>query len=175
MTNGEEGKDILDSYDYIEGDYTNERKNIEKQIGVIEIRQQEIQNYIATIDQNITFMNGLLQQGETNKDKVRAIRGALGKNIETLTKLYQVYREYEDTKQRYHKLLSENMYKMHHLISVDIRRIDEKLEKMGDGDFFGIFKEFANIMGEKKECDTRIPVSEDLNRELGEDDPNYKL
>ena len=175
MANGEEGKDILDSYDYIETDYTDERKDIEKQIGVIEIRQQEIQNYIATIDQNITFMNGLLQQSETNKDKIRAIRGALGKNIETLTKLYQVYREYEDTKQRYHKLLSENMYKMHHLISVDIRRIDEKLEKMGDGDFFGIFKEFVNIMSEKKECDTRIPVSEDLNRELGEDDPNYKL
>lgn len=167
--------DISDTYDYIETDYTGERKKIEKQIGVIEVRQQEIQNYIAQIDQNITFMQGLLQQGEQNKDKVRAIRGALGKNIETLTKLYSIYREYEDTKQKYHRLLSDNIYKMHHLISVDIRRIDEKLEKMGDGDFFGVFKEFVNIMGSKKECDTRIPISEDVNRELGDESPDYKL
>ncbi|MDX1700766.1 MAG: hypothetical protein R3250_09120 [Melioribacteraceae bacterium] len=166
---------ITDTYDYIETDFSNEKKDILKQIGVIEVRQQEIQNYIATIDQNVTYLNGLLQQGMENKDKIRAVRGAIGKNIDTLTKLYSIYREYEDTKQRYHKLLSDNMYKMHHLISVDIRRIDEKLEKIGDGDFFGVFNEFVRIMGDKKECDTRIPITEDVNVELGKEKADYKL
>lgn len=167
--------EITDTYDYIETDFTTEKANIEKQIGVIEVRQQEIQNYIASIDQNVTYLNGLLQQGLENKDKIRAIRGAVGKNIDTLTKLYSIYREYEDTKQRYHKLLSDNMYKMHHLISVDIRRIDEKLEKMGDGDFFGVFNDFVRIMSEKKECDTRIPITEDVNAELGKEKDDYRL
>jgi len=166
---------VTDTFDYIEKDFTGERKEIEKQIGVIEVRQQEIQNYIADIDQNIIALQGFLQQGTENKDKVRAVRGAIGKNIETLAKLYSIYREYEDTKQRYHKLLSDNMYKMHHLISVDIRRIDEKLEKMGDGDFFGVFSEFVKIMGDKKECDTRVPITEDVNANLGQQNSDYRL
>jgi chromosome segregation ATPase len=164
-----------DTFDYIEKDFSGERKDIEKQIGVIEVRQQEIMNRIADIDQNILYLQGLIQQGNENKDKIRAIRGAIGKNIDTLAKLYSIYREYEDTKQRYHKILSDNMYKMHHLISVDIRRIDEKLEKMGDQDFFGVFSEFVNIMSGKKECDTRVPITEDINKDLGDENPDYKL
>ena len=177
MANGEQpdGNGVTDTYDYIETDFSKERKDIEKQISVIEVRQQEIQNHIASIDSNVVYLNGLLQQGVENKDKIRAIRGAIGKNIDTLAKLYSIYREYEDTKQKYHRLVSDNMYKMHHLISVDIRRIDEKLEKMGDGDFFGVFSEFVNIMSGKKECDSRIPISEDINKELADERPDYKL
>jgi hypothetical protein len=164
-----------EDYDYIESDFTDIKKKIENKIANTELRQQELQNYIADLDSNIQYLRGLLPN-EKDKEKNRLIRGAISKNIELLARLYSTYREYEDVKVKYYKIISDDTHKMHHLIAVDIRRIDEKVRDIDDTDFLGVMKEMMSLVsGIQKKHDGLIPLSEDVQKEMEKEDEAYKL
>ena len=174
MTNNQQG-DSYDSYDFIATDFSDHKKTLEKQIIGVELKQQEIQKHIADIDSNIQFLQQYLL-AEKDKEKQRINRGATDKNIELIAKLYSVNREYEDVKVKYLKDISTNIYQMHHLVSVDIRRIDEKVDKIEDGDFVGVMKQVMDLItSERKIHDGKIPLSEDVQKEMEKEDEAYKL
>lgn len=173
MTNGE--TQGYDNYDFVETDFSSQKTKIEKSIVGVELKQQEIQKYIADIDNNINFLQGLLP-AEKDKEKARMIRGAISKNIELLARLYSVNREYEDVKVKYFKNISDDLYKMHHLIGVEIRKIDEKVKDIDDTDFVGVMKQMMDLVsGEQKKHGGKIPLSEDLQKEMEQDSPEYEL
>lgn len=164
-----------EDYDYIESDFSDIKKKMEQKIANTELRQQELQNYIADLDQNIVYLRGLLPH-EKDKEKNRMIRGAISKNIELLSRLYSTYREYEDVKVKYFKIISDDTHKMHHLIAVDIRRIDEKVKDIDDTDFLGVMKEMMSLVsGVRKKHEGLIPLSEDVQIEMEKEDEAYKL
>jgi hypothetical protein len=164
-----------DNQDVVATDFISQKTKLEKSITGVEIKQQEIQKYIADIDNNINFLQGLLPN-EKDKEKSRIIRGAISKNIELLTRLYSVNREYEDVKVKYFKNISDDLYKMHHLISVEIRKIDEKIKDIDDADFVGVMKQMMDLVsGEQKRHGGRLPLAEDLQKEMEKDSPEYQL
>jgi len=166
----------LDSYDFIETDFTDQKRKLEKHITGVELKQQEIQRHIADIDSNIQFLQQYLNTVKQDNEKQRIVRGAIAKNIELIARLYSVNREYEDVKVKYLKDISDNIYKMHHLVSVDIRRIDEKVEKIDDGDFVGVMKQVMDLIAhERSQHQGKIPLSEDVQRDMEKEDEAYKL
>lgn len=173
MANGEDTS--YDNYDYVETDFAGQKKKLEKSIAGVELKQQEIQKYIIDIDSNINFLQGLLPN-EKDKEKSRIIRGAISKNIELLARLYSVNREYEDVKVKYFKNISDDLYKMHHLIGVEIRKIDEKVKDIDDQDFVGVMKQMMDLVsGEQKKHGGKLPLAEDLQNEMEKDSPEYQL
>lgn len=166
---------IYEDYDYIDSDFTDQKVKLEQKIANVELRQQELQNYIADLDQNIVYMRGLLPN-EKDKEKQRMIRGGIAKNIELLQKLYSTYREYEDVKVKYYKIISDDTHKKHHLIAVDIRRIDERVKDIDDTDFLGVMKEMMKLVtGVQEKHQGMIPLSEDVQKEMENEDEAYKL
>lgn len=175
MANGDVEGAAYEDYDYIESDFTSQKAKLEQKIANVELRQQELQNYIADLDSNITYLRGLLPN-EKDKEKNRLLRGAISKNIELLARLYSTYREYEDVKVKYYKIISDDTHKKHSLIAVDIRRIDEKVKDIDDTDFLGVMKEMMNLVsGVQKKHEGLIPLSEDVQREMETEDEAYKL
>ena len=89
-------------YDDIRKDEFDRKKEIEKQITTIELRQQELQGYIAILDGSVQQLDSLVYHEQKNQQpdwtKISNWRGAMSKNIELLTKVYSTYREYEDIK-----------------------------------------------------------------------------
>lgn len=165
-----------ETYNHIGSDFSKQKSELEKQIIVMSTRQSEIQNHILAIEQNISFLNSYIAKNKEDQEKQRVGRGAISKNIELLAKLYQVYREFEDTKVRYYKNISDDTYRFHHLISVDIRRIDEKFSAVESGDFFGVIKEMMNlIQNVQGEHEGKIPLTEDLQEGLVKTNPEYEL
>jgi hypothetical protein len=163
-----------EDYDYIESDFTRQKTKLDQKIAIVELRQQEIQNYISDMDNNITFLRGLLPN-EKDKEKNRILRGAISKNIELLARLYSTYREYEDVKVKYFKIISDDVHKMHQLIAVDIRRIDEKVKDIDDSDFLGVMKEMMGMVTGIQKKHGMIPLSEDVQKEMEQEDEAYKL
>jgi len=175
MPSEDQESENFDSYDFIETDFSDHKKKLEKHIIGVELKQQELQRHISDIDGNIQFLNQYLQ-AEKDQEKQRVVRGAVAKNIELIAKLYSVNREYEDVKVKYLKDISTNIYQMHHLVSVDIRRIDEKIEKLDDGDFVGVMKQVMDLIThERKLHEGKIPLSEDVQIEMEKEDEAYKL
>jgi len=176
MSNGDDkGYSDEDNYDFIDTDFDSQRKKLEKQITNVELRQQEIQRHIADIDNNIQYLNQYLQT-QKDKEKQRITRGAIAKHIELIAKLYSVNREYEDVKVKYFKDISTNIYQKHHLISVDIRRIDEKVDKLDDTDYIGVMKQVMDLIStERHKFDGKIPLSEEVQKEMENEDEAYKL
>ena len=164
-----------DSYDHIAQDFTDQKEKLKDQIATVESRQTEILNHIQSIESNINFLKGHIKTID-DKEQQRVLRGAISKNIELLAKLYQVYREFQDSKARLLRHVSDDNYRLHHLISVDIRRIDEKFSGMEDGNFFTIIKEMMNLIQDVQgEHEGKIPLTEDIQSNLEKENPEYKL
>ena len=56
MANGDVEGAAYEDYDYIESDFTSQKAKLEQKIANVELRQQELQNYIADLDSNITYL-----------------------------------------------------------------------------------------------------------------------
>lgn len=133
-------------YDHITEEFDLQKNILERQISGIELRQQELQLHISHIEQANNHLDLLIQQ-EKDKRKKGGLFNAKTRNIELLTKLYSVYREFEDTKYKYHNNISDIITKEHRLIEVDIRRIDDKVDKMTGDDMVDMFKNLSSLFG----------------------------
>ncbi len=168
---------FAEQYKYINADYEGQRKDILKNISNVELRQQEIQNYITDIDTNIQTIRGMLV-GEKDREKSRMLRGALSTNIELLMKMYSVYREYEDVKVKYVKENSTVINSKHRILEIDIRRIDEKIEG-SDNDFADVMRQtmlmFSKFGEKQSQAGTRVAISEDVQNQMISEDKAYEL
>ena len=139
----------MNQYEHVTSEFDLQKDTLERQIISIELRQQEIQLHISNIEQANNHIDTLIQQEKDARRKGKYFQ-AKTRNIEILTKLYSVYREFEDTKFKFHNSISDMIVKGHKMIEVDIRRIDEKLEKMTGDDMVDMFKSLADLFGQNK-------------------------
>ncbi len=153
-------------YDHVTEEFDLQKDTLERQITSIELRQQEIQLHISNIDAANNHLDILIQQ-EKDKRKKGAFFAAKTRNIEILTKLYSVYREFEDTKFKYHNNISDLIVKGHKLLEVDIRRIDEKLDGMVGNDMVDMFKNLSDLFGKDKQ---ELPVEVQQNIQIDGDE-----
>lgn len=148
-----------------------------KQIETIVIRQQELQNHISRLDSNILHLEQVVviekQQSKPNHDRIKGCYIAIAKNIELIAKLYDCYRSFEDVKFKYHKQISESDYKYIHLLEVEIRRIEESLDKDIES---GGFAEVMRVLmeGFKQNAKEKEEMIQEYEQSL-EEDPQYKL
>ena len=109
---------------------------VENDINGIIIRQQEIQNFISSVETSISDIEqNLLREKRSktpNYESMKALRGALSKNIELVKDLYDSYRGFEDSKVKYRKLISDAKLNYQQLVKVKIRQLDIKSEKVDD-------------------------------------------
>ena len=170
------GKDVNRNNDYIGKTSTSSHHALERQIANIVLRQQELQNYISRIEQGIKGLEGIIrvekQQKKQNYDKIKNCYIAISKHIELVTKLYDSYRAFEDTKFKYHKQIAESNFKYIHLIEVEIRRIEEKMDNtLGDSGFVEVMQALAEGFRNNSDADPMIQQS----KEELLTDSSYKL
>jgi len=132
--------EIIDSFDKFS-------KTLEKQITNVELRQQELQNYMVTLDNHINhfdqMVNMELQQQQPNYKKITGLRKASFDNIELLTNVHNAYKEYENVKFKYFKEIGSNNTIKQKLIHVDIKRVGTT-EEMGT-EFYEIMRNLSRL------------------------------
>jgi hypothetical protein len=176
----EKDKELLD----VSNSFKDVCNKLEKQITLVELRQQELQNYMSIIDGHIThFDNAANHEAQQNKPdyaKLNKLRAASAKNIEIITDLHNSYKEYETVKFRYFKEISDNNYKKNRLISVDIKRLGTS-EEMGT-EFYEIMRLLSKL-NLKKGDNLNLAASQQVNEnekllglvEDGLDEDEYEL
>lgn len=106
--------------------FSSDSKTLEKEIMNIELRQQEIQNVISTLDQSISDIEHLIMLEKKKKtpdgNKIKNLRGALLTNTQILNEFYNTYRGYEEVKFRYRKLITDK--------GLDYEKLKSDLEKL---------------------------------------------
>jgi len=164
----------------IRKDYDDHRDELKKQISVVELRQNEIQNYIMDLDANVVYLRAMIQT-EKDAQKSKAYRGAIASNIDLLVKLYSVNKEYEDVKVKYYKESSTTLNLKHRLIEIDIRKINEKMD-ITDKDFMDVMKTVMDLFSANNKrvlidesSNERITVAEKLQNEIVTEDKVYDL
>jgi len=120
---------------------TNDINNaILKEIELINSRQIELQSLIADLEHANINLKQLVEQ-EQDKKKKGFLYSIISKNIELITRLYSSYREFEDTKQRYLKELSENNYKYERIL-LDRQRLEQRISESSE-EVLEVFKLLA--------------------------------
>ena len=142
-------------YDHITDEFNLQKETLERQIINIEIRQQEIQNLIVTIENANNYLDTLIKQEKDNRRKA-SLYGAKTKNVELLTKLYDTYNRFEDVKFKYHNNISDIMFKSHRLIEVEIRKIDEKLNNLNNNDLVEMFNTMSKMFSNNSDIPPEI-------------------
>lgn len=153
---------------------------LEGHITNLNLRMQEIHTYILSINQNITQLENIVvfeqSQKQPNYDKIRKLRDAITKNVELISTLYDTYRGFEETKFKYNKEINDNSYKYHHLVAVDLQRLNKKMDDAGHL-FFQIMESINKGFSYNKDPlddGPKSPLLEQADTELEEDD-KYRL
>jgi len=169
-------KDVNDSTGYIKDYSNNQQKVLEDQIANIVLRQQEIQNFMTTLEAGIKQVElGVqleLQQVKIDYTKVSNMNGKIAKSMELLTKMYDTYRAFEDTKWKYHKLVNDVNFNYIKLLEIEVRRLDEKIDKISDSGFMEMMSTLVESLrggGPAKDPELQEGEQELLN------DPEYKM
>jgi len=148
-------------YGEIKKDITDNNNNLRKQVTHVELKQQELQTYINTIDNAITQLEQMIHteqnSAKPNYDKIRSLRGAITKNVELITNLYNSYKEFENVKFRYYKEIDDNSYRMHRLIELELKKVDENANRLGQ-EFYNVMRNLSNI----KQDDTLLKQTEQV-------------
>jgi len=156
-------------YDHVVDEFNFQKDILERQIESIELRQQEIQVHISSIEAANNHLDILIQQEKDNRKK-SSYYGAKIRNIELLSKLYDTYNNFESVKFRYHNNISDLIYKNHRLIEVEIRKIDEKLDKISNNELVEVFKQLSNLFSQN--CSQLPP---EIEKEIVINEGEFKL
>lgn len=148
---------------------------LKKQIDNVEIRQQELQNLISNLESNVNVMTSTISaEKKKSKPDYNVIKGCqtgLTRNLELLAKYYEVYRQFEEAKFKYHNVINDNVHKGMKLIHVDIRRIDKDLDKRDSQDFASIM---AALKSGLQESQSRENLEKE-SQEIFDEDAKYKI
>ena len=149
----------------ISSKFEGQQTQLEAQITQLGTRVLALQKYIISLDQANNVLEQLAQN-EKDAAKKKSYYAAVKQNIELLAKLFEVIKEYEGVKFKYYKEIDDMLISKYKMISVDIKRLEEKLN--GSDDAFTFFEKFVEALknsGSKKE---------EVKKEL-QDSPEYKL
>ncbi len=106
-------------------------------IDSIKVMQNQLLNHISLLENIITLLETRMAGAKNPDDKFK-ISKSITYNFEKLIKLYDVYRTYEDTMQRYYTSLSDNINKKYRFeLDVEKNKKDEK-----STDFFRKLNEY---------------------------------
>ena len=162
--------------EYIKEYSNNNQALLEKQISNIVLRQQELQNFMTTLEQAVSNVEvGMqieLKQPKINYNIVNNMQKAMTRSMELLVKMYDSYRSFEDTKFKYFKQLNDVNYNFIKLLEVDIRRLDEKVDKITNSQFMDMMTTLVDSL--KGTSSNTNPVFQEGKKELL-DDPEYKI
>jgi len=138
----------LEDYKNVKDSFIKTEEQLEKQIIHIEYKQNELQNYITTIENSISHMEQMIskekQNSKPNHDRIRGLRTSISKNVELIIKLYESYKEFESVKFRYHKELSDNNYRKQRLIELELKKMDDRSNSLGQ-EFYNIMRNLAGL------------------------------
>ena len=127
---------IPDNYQYIQNNTETAKNKLESQISTIELRQQELQSYINSLQTGITNLENIIQielnSRQPDHKKIYNLRQSIMAHIESITRLYDSYNKFEDTKLKCQKEINEVLYKNTHLLEISIKQIDDKINKVTD-------------------------------------------
>ena len=149
---------------------------LSQQIANITLRQQELQNHISHLESNVSYLEQIVsiekQQSKPNYDRIKGCFAAISKNIELITDLYDCYRAFEDVKFKYHKQISESNYKYIRLNEVEIRQIEEKLDRGLDAGLSQVLQALMTGFGQNNT--DKSEVVQKFDQELLTD-PRWKI
>lgn len=151
---------------YIIKDFNQQKKQLMDQISSIELRCQDLQNYINMIDNSNNTLQISIQK-ETDNNKKNKYYSIIRQNVELLVKLYSTFREFEDTKFKYYNTVSDLLHKQHRLIEVDIRKIDSNIDDFDSGEFMSTLKKITSNLSKGS--------SDEIGRKLDTSASEYKL
>lgn len=159
---------------YIQNTANINQVTLQTQIDNIILRQQELQNYISTLNQGIQQIEHSVQKELQNKnydkEKLARFRTSISKSIELVADLYRTYQSFEDVKFKYHKQISEMNFKYIGMIEIDIMRIN-KDDRSKDSNFAMMMSTLMEMFKNKENAsESKESMQKDLIL-----DPDYKL
>ena len=170
-----EKQETLSSVSEVRKQIDDTNDTLTKQVTNVELRQQELQNMISNIESNISLSHGMIaaekKKAKPDWNAIKGMQGNLMKNLELLAKYYEVYKQFEETKFKYHNVMNDNIHKGMKLIHVDIKRIEKDLDKV-DG------QDFAQVMALLKTGFQESAKRDNLEKEsveVFESEEKYKL
>ncbi len=156
--------------EHIVDDFNFQKDVLEKQITILELRQQEIQSHIASIENANHHLDILIQQEKDSKKKGFLFK-AKTSNIEILVKLYDTYNRFEETKFKYYNNIGDLTFKQHRMIEVDIKKISEKVDKLTGNDMVDMFKNLSDLFSNT----SSMELSPEIKNQINVEDDDYKL
>jgi chromosome segregation ATPase len=163
----------------IADDLKKDKKRLTAEIDNIRIRQQELQNFITSIETNINGIETLIDEENNlekpNYKKLAALRTTLFKNIELLKQLYDSYKGFEEVKFKYQKLIVNSKLDYNKLIYLQIRRLDEQFNRAtsDSDDLIVILRKLTeNMENHSQQSDfskKKNPILDNIHNEISND------
>lgn len=142
--------------EYLDGRFVKDSKTLENEIKNIELREQDVQNIISTIEQNINDIDHLILQEKRKKtpdgNKIKNLRAAILSNTQTLNEYYNTYRGYEEVKFKYRKLITDKGLDYEKL-KADLNKLDNR-SKFDNRQLLDVLDVIAEKIRESKKLTT---------------------
>ncbi len=149
-------------------------KVIEKSIINIELRQQELQNMIAIVQNGISNLETLLTKEEQkhpqNNERIKNLHAAIIKNVSLVREIYDSYVSYEETKFKYRKLISDSDFDYNKLF-INIKQVEDKTHKTSSGDLLELLRTISENLN--KSSDSKTTFMDSIKNELAH--PDYQV
>jgi len=127
MFDEREEQEKLTQKESIAKEIDNKIERIDEEIEVITVRQTEIINHIQKLENAIQHFSNLIEI-EKDRDKRSRYYNIISHNIELLAKLYSVYREFEDVKNKYFKESNDLLISKIRIINIELEKIQKDIE-----------------------------------------------
>ena len=102
-------------------------EQLNREIELITIRQTEIQAHIHNLENVIKHFKQMLKV-EKDPDKRSRFHSVISHNIELLAKLYSVYREFEDTKNKFYKEGNTLVLSKIRITNIELDKIQKEID-----------------------------------------------
>jgi len=157
--------------------YDSQIEQLENQIEIIKIRQQELQNYIVSLDQAIRQIDGVIfneeQKSKPDYNKIKNLRFISSRNFELITNIYNTYQKFEDVKFKYYKEIDNHSHAANRLIYIEMVKLLKQSDSISDtfGEMIKYLASLNNVKGDNNLKEENI-IS---GGESLADDPEYTL
>lgn len=141
----------VNNYEAVVKSFSDQEERVSRQITHIEVKQQELQNYIVNLERNNNRLESLIQN-EKDPAKKTDYYKIMKSNISMVNELYMTYARYEEIKSKYFTNVSDLVYKKNHLIEVEIRRLDEVSEKYNPADIIKTVESLVSTFQSSKQA-----------------------
>lgn len=128
-------------------DFDEHATTIVDRIDVVKLRQQEMQNLISTITGANQNLETLLMKEKDPKERGKYY-SLISKNTQLLAELHGAFAQYETIINKYVQDVGKTMKDKHHMISIELRMLDEKFNALASNDAATLVLELKNLLKE---------------------------